>query len=303
MSLRTAILTRLKMIRHIPSLPAVVTRLQQEIDREDSDVGAIARIVSEDPAIALKVLSVANSVIYSRGVEIVDVQQAVSRLGMTELRNVIYAIAVLRLMPDLPHINYVRFWRHSISVAYTASAIPRFCSEESGARDVSTTGFAFIAGLLHDLGILIFDQFFPDQYEITLAMVGRNAGNTADADSIQEALSLHTAEEKYLGVSHGEVGGIILQRWELPDSLVEAVTCHHDPLSADQYRTLTGIVHMANFVCNNLGVDNGASLPPTGFSDSCWEGLGLAVDEIPAIIEMANKQAEKSPTLMLLAGV
>ncbi len=297
-----AIVTRLKMIKHIPSLPAVVMRLQQEIEREDSDAGAIARIVSEDPAIALKVLSVANSVIYSRGAEIVDVQQAVSRLGITELRNVIYAIAVLRLMPDLPHIDYVRFWRHSISVAYAASAITRFCSEESGARDASVTGFAFIAGLLHDLGILILDQFFPDQYEIVLAMAGRNTEDSAGADASREALALHTAEEKYLGISHGEVGGIILQRWGLPDSLVEAVTCHHDPLSADRYRALTGIVHMANFVCNNRGVDNGASLPPTGFSDSCWDGLGLAVEEIPAIIEMANEQAEKSPTLMLLAG-
>ena len=302
MSLRTAILTRLKMIKHIPSLPVVVTTLQQEMEREESDAATIARIVSEDPVITLKVLKVANSVIYNKGAEIVDVQQAVTRLGLSELTNIIYAVAVLRLMPDLPHIDYVRFWRHSISVAYTAKAMIRFCSAESGARAAPVADVAFVAGLLHDLGILVLDQYFPEQYAVALDMAGRTAGGPAAADAGPEELPLYAAEAKHLGISHGEVGGAILERWALPASLVEAVSLHHDPLAADTHRTLTAVVHIANFVCNNRGVDNGTSGAATGFSDSCWEWLGLSVDEIPAIIEMADEEAKKSPTLMLLAG-
>ena len=302
MSLRTEILTSLETVTQIPTLPEVVMRLQHEIESDDTDAAAIARIISEDPTLTLKVLKIANSVLYHVGSEIVDVRQAVTRLGMSELRNLVYAVSVLRLMPDLPHIDYKRFWRHSISVAYTAKSMLRCCGAESGVGESSVSGLAFVAGLLHDLGILVLDQIIPEQYALALNMAGRNDGDSNAGEAGGESLPLCAAEQKFLGISHAEVGGIILRQWGMPNSLVEAVTFHNDPLSADEHRTLACIVHIANFVCNNRGIDNGTSVPPEGFSDACWDWLGLSVEEIPAIIEMADQDAEKSQTLMLLAS-
>lgn len=302
MSLRKEILASLETVTQIPTLPEVVMRLQQEMESDDTDAGAIARIISEDPTLTLRVLKIANSVIYRTGSEIVDVRQAVTRLGMNELRNLVYAVSVLRLMPKLPNIDYKRFWRHSISVAYTAKSIVRFCAMESGAGEAEVSGFAFVAGLLHDLGILVLDQLAPQQYAVALDMAGRSLEDPQNIETGQGGSPLYAAEERHLGVSHGEVGGIILKHWGMPESLVEAVTFHDAPLAAERHRTLTGIIHIANFVCNNLGIDNGTSVPPEGFSDACWEWLGLSVEAIPAIIEMADQDAEKSQTLMLLAS-
>ena len=302
LSLRSEILATLESVQQIPTLPEVVMRLQQEIEGDDTDASSVARIVSEDPVLTLKVLRIANSVLYHVGAEIVDVRQAVTRLGMNELRNLVYAVSVLRLMPEVPHIDYKRFWRHSITVAYTAKSMLRCCGAESGAGESSVSGLVFVAGLLHDLGILVLDQVFPEQYALALDMTGRNTADTNTGKAGVEGLPLYAAEEEYLGISHAEVGGIIMRRWGMPDSLVEAVTFHDDPLSADEHRTLACIVHIANFVCNNRGIDNGTSVPPEGFSDACWEWLGLSVDEIPAIIEMADQDAKKSQTLMLLAS-
>ena len=92
MSLRTDILVSLETVTQIPTLPEVVMRLQQEIESDDSDASAIARIISEDPTLTLKVLKIANSAIYHTGSEVVDVRQAVTRLGMSEIRNLVYAV-------------------------------------------------------------------------------------------------------------------------------------------------------------------------------------------------------------------
>jgi len=289
--MRERIMERLRSIDDLPLLPQVVIRVQEEMSSPNVTASSIARIIENDPPIALKVLRVANSVLYNPGIDIVDIRQAILRLGLDEVYKIVLAMSTLRIIKGAIHVDYNQFWRHSISVAFATKAIVEFSREKSDNPSSAFLSSAFVAGLLHDMGILVMDQYLPDVYVDILKTVKRKG-----------EIPLYGVEEEMLGISHAEVGGFLLRRWRFPEPVVVGVECHHIPDSPGEGGRIAKIVHVADFVCNNQSIDNGTGVLPIGFSDSAWEDLGMLVDDIEGIIDAVRKEAEKSPVLMALAS-
>ncbi len=284
---REKLTTELYGVEDLPTLPDMVFMLESALLNPYADAREISQILGEDPSLTARVLKMANSVYYSSaGGSITSLQNAIARVGFNEVRNLVTTVALIETFGGVgPHLNHNLFWKHSITVGIAARSIKNL-SESASAFDEHE---AYVAGLLHDIGILLLDQFFPDVF--------RQVRAYAD----EQGVPYNQAERELLGMDHGEIGGVLLEEWSIPESVVAAVTWHHRPEDADPaYSQLAETVELADFVGINLGIGEGGELRPKPISDGVWDHLGLAVDAIPTIIDQVSRDAVISQTLLSL---
>lgn len=277
-------------IENIPTLPQVVTRLQTEMASDNASIATISAIIHEDPAITLKVLKVANSPIYALAQKATDVRDAVRILGFKEVYKIVMSMSTLNLFNKTTHIDYRRFWSHCLSVAFATKAIVEFSGDECRIAEKIHLEDLFIAGLLHDIGILVLDQYVPQLYDNVLEKVSKLGD-----------VPLYGVEYECLGISHGEVGEFLLNKWYIPAHISSAVAFHHKTENVAKERELAQIIHIADFICNNQGLDNGLGVPPTSFSDEAWSSLHLSIEDIEKIIDKVRVESEHSALLMSIA--
>ncbi|MCK4547539.1 MAG: HDOD domain-containing protein [Candidatus Eisenbacteria sp.] len=269
----------------LPTLPAVVTSLERALSDQSSDASDVARIISQDPSLAANILRVANSAFYAGAAgTITSIAGAVARLGFSETRSLCVTIAVVRSFGHIgQHMDHRQFWKHSIVAAVATRVIAGFCNM-AGAFSQDD---AYVAGLLHDIGALVLDQYFPDDFQDIRAM--------ADEHCVPYAV----AEYEVLQVDHGEIGGYLLRRWNLPESIVRAVSYHHQPFRAGiDHRPLVQTVHLADAMCTSLGIGDGADGVPAGFSNGAWYDLDLSVEHLPDLLELITREAGRCSTLV-----
>jgi len=209
------------------SLPQALSEILEEVGKENFSPEKLGKIILKDPSLTGRILKLANSPFYCRLSEIKTVNQAVSILGVTTVKCLALSSSVLH--PDRvaasSGVSPQTFFSYVLSVAAASEAIAK-------ALDYSSVEEAFIAGLLHDVGVLFFLHHHPEKY-------GRIARHEIQAESLVDA------ERKMFGVDHCEIGGILAETWCLPQYVVDAVSNHHYPgrISADQQ--LEGIVALA----------------------------------------------------------
>jgi HD-like signal output (HDOD) protein len=288
LTVRETLQKKLQTVAYLPTMPEVLFRVEEALRDESAGAGRIATIIREDPALTTSVLRVANSVIYRGALssKIASIPQAVARLGFEEVRRICMTTALIRAFCGYgAGIDHVEFWRHSLTVATATRIFQRYTSKPA-LMATDEIEDAFVAGLLHDTGILTLDQFFPD----LLARVR----SLAD----EELIPLARAENEILGIHHGEIAGDLMATWNLPNRVVDAITWHHDPdRSQRKNRLVTQMVHLADFVCVNQSIGHTLEGLYDGFSEGAWHDLGLCVDEIPAMLEDLKEEALRSEVM------
>ncbi len=286
---RTSILDRLGEIRSLPTLPQVVARLMERVGDEKSSASDIASIVADDPALTSAVLKVVNSAFYgTAGKEIASVAHAVTRLGIQEVGRICTAVGIARAFGKKSKaVDLHAFWRHSITVAYTT----RVLGEYASGVDRSETDQAYTAGILHDVGAFVLERHFADAFAQTRALMESDHLTAADS------------ERRLLDITHAEIGGYLLGRWRLPESVVDAVIYHHEPdLAPDRHRRLAQLVHIADFICNNLGVTSSPEMIRESSSIGAWDDLALRMEDVPDIIRDVQEEAKRSEVFAALAA-
>jgi HD-like signal output (HDOD) protein len=238
---------------------------------------------------AIKTLKAANSPLYGLERKVTDIREAVTVLGFKEVYRLVMTMTTINLFKKSSHIDYRRFWRHSLSVAFATKAVFKFTGKDCLAEKDDILSDLFIAGLLHDIGVLAMDQFLPGYEEVIGAVYS------------MEDVPFYGVEYEIMKISHGEVGGHLLLLWNMPEHLTTAVAFHHLPEMAPVQRDFARIIHIADFICNNQSIDNGIGAEPTSFSDEAWNNLGISVDDIKSIIEHVRAEAAKSPLMLALA--
>lgn len=285
MNIRELIHAKMERAIDLPTLPQVVIKVEKLARDENASAKDLAEVMNLDPALTARVLKIANSVIYGGRSPISSVSYAVARIGFSEVRNIALSLSILKLFHEKGQLDYRRFWKHCLSVAFASRIVKRF-----GDKDLGNFDNFFVVGLLHDVGIMVLDQYFSTYYAAVLAEV-RGA-----------SLSLSDLEKDLLGIDHAEVGAMLLEKWRLPDDIVQAVRYHHSPHMAPWTTSSIQVVHLSNFICNNQGLDNGIEAFPSGFCESSWDGMGLSVDNIPEIIKEVNEETAKSEMMVLTAN-
>ncbi len=243
--------------RQLPTLPVLVLQVHRALANELSGVRDIGQIIERDPSLTARLLRVANSAAFSRGEPVTSIGTAISRLGMGHVRSLCLAVGIVRAFGEAgQRLDHKRYWEHSAAVGLVAerlASLSKRYAEVDGSE-------AYTAGLLHDVGLLIVDQFFPEDF----------AG-------VQEAMEAEMVprsdvELTRLGMDHGSIGGRVLERWQLPVSVRGAVAAHHRPeTAAPDVSALAHLIWAAEALCTAQGLElpqeGQATTPPTDVFD------------------------------------
>jgi putative nucleotidyltransferase with HDIG domain len=235
----------------LPSLPTVVTQLINLVGDPATSARDISQLISADQALTAKILKVANSAFYGFPRKIATVQLAIVVLGFETVKNLGLSVAVLKRFhagKAHPLFDRQRFWEHAIGCGVAARMLAR-------KLDRKLEGEAFVAGVVHDIGKLILIEYFPNEFGESLEMAR------------DEYLTISEAEMKVIGVTHAEIGGWLAEKWNLPETLVQAITYHHNPMDVEEPSEILMVTHAANALTrhNHIGQAGdslGASLSP-----------------------------------------
>ncbi len=227
-------------IKNLPSIPKVMLEVQALLRHESHNTVKLASIVGKDQGLTTKILMIANSPLYGLQRKVSSLEFAIMLLGVNEVSNIVTALSLAETIKvnNVKGLNFMEFWKHSMLVGTAAKDI----AKRLGFFDLS--GDAFVGGMLHDLGIQLTARYFPKQFSKII--------ETIDT----EGISFKEAEEKYLGLSHQEIGGFISRRWNLPPHLINSLMFHHNPYGAMDSPIVPYIVHIADCMTQEFGVAN-----------------------------------------------
>ncbi|MBI5589971.1 MAG: HDOD domain-containing protein [Deltaproteobacteria bacterium] len=272
-----SLLDKLSSLKHIPTLPHILLQLIKSCNADSGSLKDISRIIEKDPALTSRILRLVNSAYYSKNNRISSVDGAVGFLGTNAIKNIAICSSVHEVFQNVKSrtgFNLKHFWWHSLRCAILAKSI----AEKQKYHDPDE---AFLSGMLHDLGKIILWVNFPDQY----------------ADLLEKGKGrpdLILAEETQLGANHAEIGAWLLNLWNFPQEIVNAVLSHHDsPNSMQKAPPLAQFIYVANGLSKNSGqkITGGlaASQKLFGFTQSVAEEiLCQADDELKTIAESLN---------------
>ncbi len=257
----------------ISSLPDVFTRLDNAINDPRGSLSVIADLISKDAGLTARLLKIANSALFKFSNEIVTISQAVTVIGMQQLRDLILATSVIDMFQqnNLDKETVNSFWHHNIACGITARVIATY------RREVNVERF-YVSGILHDLGRLVIYMKAPELTKIT--QLRANTDKT----------TIYESEQKILGFDHAAVGGKLLSTWNLPDSLIQMVSYHHNPSASPNYPLEASIIHMADIIscAMQLGFSAEDYVPP--LDPAAWEMLGLKKSVLTGIMNQVDQQ-------------
>jgi len=229
-------------VGEISPLPGTVVRLVGVINDPSSTPQDIVEVVKYDQAVTGQMLRMCNSAYFGLSHEVSSLTEAVRYLGTMKVLQLLMAVhgnALLAKEQTGYGLEPGILWRHSVAVALTASILGQRISPDE-------VGLAFTAGLLHDIGKVVLNEY-----------VGREFAEIARLVR-ERKTSFVEAERQVLGFSHDEIGEKVAEKWKLPDSLVRCVRHHHDPSMLEPADPLVDTVYLADCICLLLGIGLGA---------------------------------------------
>ena len=222
--------------------PAVAQRVMSLLSREDVDMKAVRTVIENDTGLAARLMRIANSPIYGCVVAANSLEQAIFRLGITEVQSVVAGIATLGMFRDAKGVG-VRFRDHCAGVAAIARTIASLCNR----RDVIDL---FLCGLMHDIGKLLSMQVSEIDYR------------SMDRQLLRQPDAMHLVEREQSGYDHASLGAHVLKLWNLPDDVAHVVGCHHMPAAAYSHggklATTVALIRLADAIEMRLQHDSDA---------------------------------------------
>lgn len=243
---------------HLPPFDATAQRVRQEAMKEDPDVQLIEQLIVRDQAMTGQVLRVANSSFYKGLVKVSTVRNAILRLGINEVSNMVTLVTQKKNFQSKdPYINGImrELWRHSVGCGVGAHWLAKQGGFPSLASEV------FFAGLLHDVGKLFILAVVEDI---------RRSGNSGQQPS-------NAMQDEVMRSMHGKYGYELLKNWNLPDRYCNVTRDHHAE-EFDPKDFLLLIVRLSDHACNKVGI--GATADPSVVLSALPEAKILGISEV-----------------------
>jgi HD-like signal output (HDOD) protein len=241
----------LAQIDSMPPMPAVAVQLLKATQDPDVDLAQVAQLIERDPAMTTNLLRACNSPFYGLRREVTSIRQATGLLGLRQVVQIaVTLLAAHYLAPSQQGYDLApgELWRSSVAAGIAAELLARECGYPQ-------PGTAYTAGLLQDMGKIVLAEHLGG-----LLPQIRNLTE-------EQGIGWEAAERQVVGIPHPEVGAALLERWNFPATLVEAVRCHHQPAAATLDPTLSHISHLADALTMTLGMGLGG------------DGLAYRLDE------------------------
>jgi|GEM_PF-955807 len=196
----------LNSVAELTPFSAVAFRLIELLDDDLASADEVARLASTDPALTARIIQAANSAYYRRRARVATIRDAIMVLGAREVRGLVITTCVVGAMPEPQVLDHHAFWRFSIATALLADLVARAEGDLSGG--------AFTAGVLHNVGLLVLDQYCPEGLREVVSIVGPGRRR------------LHDREELVFGFTDAVLGARLAEQWRLPTAVVRAIELH-----------------------------------------------------------------------------
>ncbi len=250
----------LSRVKDIPSLPDAVIKALKMLNNPKSNAADVAAVLSRDEGLTVRILKLANSAYYGLPRQVTNLSEAVAILGYKTVKSIVLAASVYTYINkkfDGYALQRGDLWRHSLSVA----VVSRLLAMKVKYHDPEE---AFIAGMIHDIGKIVLNEYVKFGFSIIVRMVE------------EENVPFMEAERKVLGFDHAEIGAKIIEQWGLPQQFAAVAHYHHEPEKApDEYKQLVNIVHVANSVVLMLGIGVGSDGLLYPVSEEALSSLGI----------------------------
>lgn len=252
-----------KDIEGLVSPPEVCIRLLDLVDSPKSTAHEIGEVIGSDPNLSARLLKLVNSSFYNYSGRIDTLSRAIAIVGTRELYSLAISVSAIRAFSKIPAqlINMDTFWRHSLFCGIIARYLAKRCGILHPER-------LFVAGLLHDIGELVLFARVAEKSRDLMLMAERDENTLA------------YAERQEFGFNHTDLGGMLAALWKLPDTLVEAISCHHNPLDAVCSKQQAAILKIADILADRSAL--GALFEaqprqdsPLEIDKSLWRATGL----------------------------
>lgn len=252
-------------VKHLPSAPKVLPRLKQLLSDGNSAMHEIVALIRLDPGIAARVLQVANSAYFSKGVRCTTVDEAVNRVGYDQIYELVsYAVASQVLVRPLEvyGIDADELWKMSVSCALAAEAIAE--------RTAQDRNVAYTIGLLHCVGMVALDEW---------SLRGGHNLRFCGAGFPREAIE---SERAALGFTQAETGAVLLTHWEFPATMSEPVRWQYTPRASAAHMRMASLLHAAKWVRSAVcsptiagrpALPEAVQLQPLGFGPAALHGI------------------------------
>jgi HD-like signal output (HDOD) protein len=233
----------LMMTEMLPGAPPIIHQLLGMIESEKTSNTELAGLIGRDPALTARLLQIANGALFGGREPIMSIQQALTRLGIAQVLDMIFAATLAAVLDhaDIPSARRRGLWGHATSVAAAAKTLA-LRRRLDGATAMTT-------GLLHDVGHCVLGMRLGDVY---WSVVDRAAA---------EHQSITVAESEAFGCEHAMVGEWLLQVWGLPPLLIESVSSHHLPLRPSAHIGIPQLVGIADRLVHARDPESGEVAP------------------------------------------
>lgn len=276
-----AIKDALQQIDEISTLPQVALRVVQVANDESAGAVELTRAMEGDAALSARILRYVNSSKVGLQARVTNLQQALAFMGTQQVRQMAMTASISDLFRNAEPIGpYQRenLWRHLVAVGLCARLLANKLRLRNG-DDI------FVAGLLHDVGIILEDQYFHDGFEQVI-------------NSLDDHRTLAAVERQCLGFSHIDLGKRIADKWQFPQLVKEAIVYHHTTMSytGDNLDVLR-CLEVANVLCTIKGHSSvGRNL--VKLSRTTLAGLGLDKDDLRVLSDELDDEMERNAALL-----
>ena len=266
---------RVSELGSLPVMPSILQSLGTCLSASvgELDIPRIVELISYDKSLAAQCLRMANSAMFSGRARVQSVRQAVLALGVQRIRDIVYSCSLPQIFAGGVHHGMERatFWRHALGTALVSQHLGELLM-------VSDIEKLYLAGLLHDIGILVNSLLYPEEFQRVLQQ--------AEASETP----LCEVEQEILGFTHCESGRVLADLWKLPADIADTIEFHHHPSGDDPDGEITCVVCLADVLCRLRGLGHGyyeareldlaAEIP--------WQGLRNNHPEAAAGLDLAR---------------
>lgn len=278
--------TALAKIGDIATLPEITTKIITVVDDPKSTARDLHKIIKNDPALATRVLKVVNSAFYGLPGQVSEIDRAIVLLGLSAVKNIAISASIARLFSSAKlsdNFNARDVWRHSVAVAVATRQFCNLVGKKPFAEE------AFLAGLIHDLGILVERQAFP---ELLTQVIETAMANPGQRPFIE-------IENDIIGTDHQALGTALAGKWKFPRMLQVVLGYHHNiaNLSEDN-RLLPTMVYAADVLCCHERIGFHLTAEGQPLDEATLEVIGLSDGDFQKVRAELPEQLEAAEAML-----
>jgi HD-like signal output (HDOD) protein len=275
-------------ISHIATLPEVTLKIVELVESPKSTAQDLNKIISTDPALSSRILKVVNSSFYGLPGQIASINRAIVMLGLNAVKNIAIAASLAKLFRGgelTANFSAKHLWTHCNATAVASKMI-------ADSLKIGLADEAFLAGLMHDIGIMVEMQFDRSK----LIDVFHKAGVDGKGVPVNDWLK---AEEEAFGANHQDFGVALCEKWRFPKTFTYVTGFHHRPLELPaEARTLASIVYIADRLASELEGGFRADLLTTDIAPEVLAFLKLDQAKVDAIRKVLPEEVKNASAVL-----